>query len=50
MADAGEAEAVQAAAGGAVKDIRYDWLQERVCSCLKVRDEAFQKLLGSEFK
>lgn len=36
-------------AGGA-KDIRYDYLQERVCSTLKVSDTAFQKLIGGESK
>jgi hypothetical protein len=39
-----------AAPAGAGKDIRFDWLQSRVCSSLKVKEEAFQKLLQSEFK
>lgn len=30
------------------KDIRFDFLQERVCSGLKVREEQFQKLLLGE--
>jgi hypothetical protein len=35
----------------AQKDIRYDWLQERVCSSIKgVTQEAFQKLLQTESK
>jgi hypothetical protein len=37
-------------AGGAAKDVRYEWLQSRVCSSLRVRDEAFQKLLQTEAK
>eukprot|EP00878_Enallax_costatus_P014708 GHUV01015385.1.p1 GENE.GHUV01015385.1~~GHUV01015385.1.p1 ORF type:complete len:890 (+),score=327.73 GHUV01015385.1:1824-4493(+) len=32
------------------KDARYDWIQERVCSSLKVREDAFQKLLQGEAK
>lgn len=32
------------------KDVRYDWIQERVCSSLKVREEQFQKLLQGETK
>lgn len=35
-------------AGG--KDIRYDYLAERVISTLKVQDAVWQKLLGSELK
>jgi hypothetical protein len=38
----------QAAQAG--KDTRYDWIQERVCSSLKVREEQFQKLLQGEAK
>ena len=36
------------AAGPTGLDTRFDYLQERVCSCLKVRDEQFQKLLQGE--
>eukprot|EP00879_Flechtneria_rotunda_P005416 GHRR01005708.1.p1 GENE.GHRR01005708.1~~GHRR01005708.1.p1 ORF type:complete len:1495 (+),score=578.36 GHRR01005708.1:300-4784(+) len=32
------------------KDVRYDWIQERVCSSLKVREDAFQKLLQGDAK
>ncbi|KAF6247881.1 dynein heavy chain, N-terminal region 1-domain-containing protein, partial [Scenedesmus sp. NREL 46B-D3] len=37
-------------AAPAAKDTRYDWIQERVCSSLKVREEQFQKLLQGEAK
>eukprot|EP00882_Tetradesmus_deserticola_P023224 GHRQ01025269.1.p1 GENE.GHRQ01025269.1~~GHRQ01025269.1.p1 ORF type:complete len:124 (+),score=19.21 GHRQ01025269.1:380-751(+) len=36
----------QAAQGA--KDSRYDWLQERVCSSLKIKEEQFQKLVQGE--
>ncbi len=45
MADDEEAKAN---VGG--KDLRFDWIQERVCSCLKVKEDAFQKLLTGEFR
>jgi hypothetical protein len=35
----------------AQKDIRYDWIQERVCSSIKgVTQDSFQKLLQTEAK
>jgi hypothetical protein len=43
------AEEAGAAAAGS-RDIRFEWLQSRVCSSLKVTEESFQKLLTSEFK
>lgn len=46
MAEDGAASAAQAQ-----KDIRYDWIQERVCSSIKgVSQEGFQKLLQTEAK
>lgn len=40
--------------GGAVKaagaDPRFDYLQERVMTCLKVTDSAFAKLLEGAFR
>jgi hypothetical protein len=35
----------------AQKDIRYDWIQDRVCSSIKgVTQDSFQKLLQTEAK
>jgi len=40
-----------AAPSQAQKDIRYDWISERVCSSIKgVTQDSFQKLLQSEAK
>ncbi len=41
-------EEAKPAAGAGKKDIRFDYLCERVCSTLKVKDEQFQKLLQAE--
>lgn len=43
-------EGGQSGGAGGGKDIRYDYLAERVISTLKVQDAAWQKLLGSELK
>lgn len=32
----------------AVSDRRYDWLKERICTSLKVKEEQVQKLLQGE--
>lgn len=46
MAEEGAAVTAQA-----VKDIRYDWIQDRVCSSIKgATQEGFQKLLQTEAK
>lgn len=50
MADEEEKPGVAHSTSGKAPDLRYDYLQERVCSTLKVRDEQFQKLLTGEFK
>lgn len=43
------AEEAASAAGSTAKDIRFDWIQDRVCSSLKgVTQEGFQKLLQGE--
>lgn len=34
--------------GTGAKDIRFDYVQDRVCSALKVRDDQFQRLLLGE--
>ena len=34
--------------GPQIKDNRADWLSQRVCTFLKVKDDAFQKLLGTD--
>ncbi|KAK9808985.1 hypothetical protein WJX72_007373 [[Myrmecia] bisecta] len=31
-------------------DIRYNWLGERVCSSLKLKEDSWQRLLASEFR
>lgn len=36
------------AATSSVKDIRYDYIRDRVCSCLKVPDTAFEKLISGD--
>ncbi len=45
MADEG---GQSSAAGGANRDIRWDYLQERVVSTLKVQETAFQKLINGD--
>jgi hypothetical protein len=32
----------------AAVDARYEWLKERVCSSLRVKEEQFQRLLQGE--
>lgn len=45
------AEEGGSASVAAQKDVRYDWIQERVCSSIKgATQEAFQKLLQTESK
>ena len=34
--------------GGKPGEGHYKWIQDRVCTSLKVRDEAFQRLLASD--
>jgi hypothetical protein len=36
--------------GLASKDLRSDWIRDRVCSSLKVRDEQVQKLFQGDAK
>ena len=42
--EAGGAEAAEEQA----RDERIDWIRERVCSSLRVREEAFAKLLAGD--
>jgi hypothetical protein len=46
MADDSDAPAK----GTGPKDVRADWIRDRVCSSLKVRDEQVQKLFLGEAK
>ena len=43
-------EADAAAKGPAVKDVRADWIRDRVCSSLKVWAEHFQTLCQGDAK
>ena len=36
--------------GPKAADKRYDWLAERVCSFLKVKEDSWQRLLSSDAK
>ena len=29
-------------------DVRFNWISDRTCSSLKIKDDVFQKLLASE--
>ena len=29
-------------------DVRFNWISDRTCSSLKVKEDSFQKLLASE--
>lgn len=45
------AEDAASAPANAQADIRYDWIQERVCSSIKgATQDSFQKLLQTEAK
>jgi hypothetical protein len=48
MADDDVPSSAPAGRGGGGKDIRFDYLRSRVCTALKVREEAFDRLLTGE--
>lgn len=31
-------------------DARFNWISDRTCSSLKVKEDSFQRLLASEFR
>lgn len=50
MAEEGEQQSSAAASGGSSKDIRFSYIQERLASSLKLKEEAWQKFMASEGK
>lgn len=48
MPGAAQEEEAQLLKSSSVPDIRLGWICQRVCSSLKTKEDAFQRLLASE--